>query len=66
VQTLSDVQAAVLYLKRDKIVHFKNPASKNQIPTINSYPVSIANLKYCNYSAPQKAFLPQISPIITD
>jgi hypothetical protein len=37
----------MLYLKRDKIVHFKNPASKNQIPNINSYPMSIDNLKYC-------------------
>jgi hypothetical protein len=36
-----------LYLKRDKIAHFTIPASKNQIPNINSYPMSIDNLKFC-------------------
>jgi hypothetical protein len=34
-------------LKRDKIVYFKNPGSKKQIPNINSYPMSIDDLKYC-------------------
>jgi hypothetical protein len=34
-------------MKRDKIVHFINPASKYQIPNINSYPLSTDNLKYC-------------------
>jgi hypothetical protein len=36
---------SLLDLNRDKIVHFINPASKNQIPYINSYPMSIYNLK---------------------
>jgi hypothetical protein len=38
---------AYLYLKRDGIVRFKNTASKNQIPTINSYTMSTGNLNYC-------------------
>jgi hypothetical protein len=40
------VRTIALYLKRDKIVHFIHPASKNQIPNIDSYPMSNDNLKY--------------------
>jgi hypothetical protein len=37
----------MLYLNRDKTVHFINPASKKQIPNISSHPISIDHLKCC-------------------
>jgi hypothetical protein len=44
---MGEFLAKILYLNRDKIVHFKSQGSKNQIPNINSYPISIDNLIYC-------------------